>query len=168
MVKKAVVLLFGAILLGGIACGDPHGDDDDDSSTPTPTGSSSPTPTPTTSPTADYDYTINGVNFAPHEGENVGVRVLDDQGNEIACANDMVVSGGNWNTSFSAVLVDGMDYTIEIFASTDGNDTYDVADHRWVIVHTAVIANVNDMDYDHGNDQTPPGQFDWTEGTGCQ
>ncbi len=78
-----------------------------------------------------YDLQLTGFGYVVHQYEDAYMALIDDQGQVVAYAEDVVVNqAATW--SFDDVVEPGVDYTVAFYLEHDGDGACSDGDHLWV------------------------------------
>jgi hypothetical protein len=125
------------------------------------------TPNPPTPTPFQVSYIVNGSGFGGHNGDVVGVRVL--QGTSVVfCSTAGTVSGATFNLTETSALAAGVALHGEAYVSQDGNTTYDLGDLTYYDPSTntaGTFTTTSARTWSIANGQEQP--ISWMSGTGC-
>jgi len=100
-----------------------------------------------------YDLMFSGTSYAPHEGQQLFVAVVDVATGTIVAAEQATVTGGSFDFTWIDLLAWGKDYRIDFFAdlNEDGDCNPAPEDHVWSTSIAAVSSN-QDVEETHNTD----------------
>lgn len=100
-----------------------------------------------------FDLTFNGTGFTPHDGQFLGVAVLDSTGAVVASDGMTVPATGEFSFTFPGILQSGATYSLKYYGDLNENGTCDPAptDHVWLAEIPTVTADVT-IDETHDTD----------------
>lgn len=84
---------------------------------------------------ATLDFSIEGIEFEPHNGQQIVLAIIDKDENRRILLTQAVVNEGKFTINRPKILVDGHRYSIDYFADMNGNKQCDppTTDHVWRI-----------------------------------
>lgn len=86
-------------------------------------------------PVATLDFSFEGIEFEPHNGQEIVLAIIDKDENRRILLTQAIVNEGKFSIKRPQILVDGHRYSIDYFADMNGNKLCDPpqTDHVWRI-----------------------------------
>ncbi len=102
------------------------------------------------------DFTLSLDGYAPHEGKNVYVALVDEaDGSTVGTAGPVAIASGEATLTIAGAAEDGKTYTVRWYVDTDDNGMCNFAadgseDHAWEM--TGQTADASGLSVNHTHD----------------
>jgi hypothetical protein len=105
---------------------------------------------------ATFDLSFSGMAYSPHNGNNLYVALVDQNGMSVVAADSTVVADGLFSFAFPGALMEGASYYVDYFADFNDSGVCDAppSDHVWRIEIEAVSDHV-ELEVSHNTDFEP-------------